>query len=324
MKIEERILLIFSAAIEKACDAIEADRSDTDAEVDTLDDDEDFGVDYDDFEDEFDDYEDVLDYDDYDDSVDVDNSNASWPNTTTPAPKVAGWPNTTAPKVVTKSVVTGWPNTMDPRMVKPAVAPRPTVGDFKVGDRVKVVDDNRYWNGVTGVVSHIGKSCVNFYPDPDPIQKLIDVEGGDFSHLHQYRSEGKGAGFFPRNLEIIPAEPKVTPKVTTKVATKAPVLRTTVERDDSRSRACVPVALTRDVKLGVGRPVFIAKRSGNQPGLVILKKAPKTGALSTYFTDKDGNIRLSAYILRKAGLGNALTIKFRVMDNKAGIVAVEG
>lgn len=93
---------------------------------------------------------------------------------------------------------------------------------------------------------------------------------------------------------------------------------------DARGRACVPAALTSTVRMRPGRRVYVARRNHNQPGVVLMRRKPGSGLLATYTVDKHGNVRLSAGLLRNAGLGGFTTIHFRTTDNNDGVVGVGG
>jgi hypothetical protein len=111
------------------------------------------------------------------------------------------------------------------------------------------------------------------------------------------------------------------PQVAKTIQKKTEPARAVVKRD-SRSRACVPVELSKKVGFGKNSQVFVSKRAGG-PGLMLLKKPTKSGHLSTYKTDRDGNIRLSQYILNKGGV-TTNQVKFRVTDSVHGIVVLPG
>jgi bifunctional DNA-binding transcriptional regulator/antitoxin component of YhaV-PrlF toxin-antitoxin module len=106
------------------------------------------------------------------------------------------------------------------------------------------------------------------------------------------------------------------------VATRHNVLRATVDRD-GRNRACVPNNLTKSVGIKPLDFVYVAKRAHGS-GLVILRKVAKTGHLSTYRVDKDGNIRLSDSLLSKGNLGSSSSIKFRTSNTGDSIIVVAG
>ena len=125
----------------------------------------------------------------------------------------------------------------------------------------------------------------------------------------------------PRPACVVP-KPKAISAATIAVVPRVGVIRATIDRDDSRARACVPVELTRAVGFTPGRRVYISLRSGGK-GLMLMPKVTKTGHVSTYQVDKDGNLRLSCFVLLKGGL-TSLRIKFRTTNDGKSIVVVAG
>jgi hypothetical protein len=116
---------------------------------------------------------------------------------------------------------------------------------------------------------------------------------------------------------VVVAQPKVGKP---KAASRHNILRETVDRD-ARRRACCPQALTIAVGMSPLDFVQVAKRA-HGTGLVILRKVAKTGHLSTYRVDKDGNIRLSDNLLSKGGLGGHHSIKFRTSNSGDSIIVM--
>jgi hypothetical protein len=136
----------------------------------------------------------------------------------------------------------------------------------------------------------------------------------------QVSSQGPAVATLVKPKAVLPKTPKVRkPKVAKAAKTKKSVARIVVSRDN-RNRACVPVDFSEEVGFKRLSQVFVSKRAGGG-GLMLLKKPTKSGHLSTYKTDRDGNIRLSNYILGMGGITSA-SVKFRVTDNKTGIVVL--
>lgn len=98
-------------------------------------------------------------------------------------------------------------------------------------------------------------------------------------------------------------------------------LAQTVETD-GRGRACVPASLTSLCGFKPQDFVYVSVRAHNQPGLVLLKNPSQTGHLSTYTVDKDGNIRLSHFVLTQGNLGAASKVRFKA--DKQKIVVLQG
>ncbi len=91
---------------------------------------------------------------------------------------------------------------------------------------------------------------------------------------------------------------------------------------DGRGRACVPAALVAHCGFEPHDQVYVSVRAHKQPGLVLLKTPSQTGHLSTYTVDKDGNIRLSHFVLSQGNLGAATRVKFKA--DKSRIVVLQG
>lgn len=94
-----------------------------------------------------------------------------------------------------------------------------------------------------------------------------------------------------------------------------------VANADARGRFCIPKALVEDIGLVPGQVVYVARRNHNQPGLVILRRPPQTGQIGTYTVDDHCNVRISRRSLLEASV-NSNSVRFRVTDNKQGIVAI--
>jgi hypothetical protein len=128
---------------------------------------------------------------------------------------------------------------------------------------------------------------------------------------------------WPRISKPVTATTVANPPKATATASRQNVLRVTVGRDQ-RSRACVPNNLTKAVGIKPLDFVYIAKRAHGAQGLVILRKVAKTGHLSTYRVDKDGNIRLSDNLLSRGGLGRCVNVKFRTANSGDSIIVLAG
>jgi bifunctional DNA-binding transcriptional regulator/antitoxin component of YhaV-PrlF toxin-antitoxin module len=90
---------------------------------------------------------------------------------------------------------------------------------------------------------------------------------------------------------------------------------------DGRGRACVPTSLAQRAGFNPGDFVYVSVRAHKQPGLVLLASPSKTGHLSTYIVDKDGNIRLSHFILSQGNLGLNTSVRFSAKKNRIVVLA---
>lgn len=149
---------------------------------------------------------------------------------------------------------------------------------------------------------------------------------------------GSVVGICPQNKVVAPA-PDITPvgvaqsthwtpsgPVVTNHGPTGPLVTTPAATEESvstdgRGRACVPKHLVTKLGFKPGDMVYVSVRAHKQPGLVLLPKPSQTGHLSTYVVDKDGNIRLSHYVLTQGNLGLYTTVKFKAYNDRIVVLA---
>jgi len=114
-------------------------------------------------------------------------------------------------------------------------------------------------------------------------------------------------------------------KLKTPVGTKRKVIdslrRTTTL--NAKGRVTVNSNFLTSIGAAPSSDVYVARRTGKAPGLVLSTRPFNSGGITKYRTDCHNNVQLTASTLKKAGFSNTNTFKFRLTDDKRAIIVLE-
>jgi len=139
-----------------------------------------------------------------------------------------------------------------------------------------------------------------------------DISRYDPKDRSKFPNVGGSAAATSNGISVVNPNPIPAPTVTSTTGTQLG------QRVDRRGRLCIPNILTRKLGWNGMRAIVVYADNG---GVVLTENFRSYACLTSYYPDKDDNIRISARTLRKCGIAcnNPQTDRYSIQINGSDI-----